>query len=98
MKVRRRNGRGRPLGITAIVIVFIAVMTVQIYRMKQKDEEYMAREEELMRAYEEETQRSSELEELESYMSSAAYIEDVAKSRLGLVYDNEIIFKEREGE
>lgn len=98
MKVRRRNGRGRTLGITAIVIVFIAVMTVQIYRMKQKDEEYMAREEELMRAYEEETQRSQELKELESYMSSAAYIEDVAKSRLGLVYDNEIIFKEREGE
>lgn len=98
MSIKRKNGRGRAMGIGLIVIVFIAVMVVQIYRIKQKDNEYAAKEQELLREYQEETERASELEELETYMSSAEYIEDIAKSKLGLIYDNEIIFKEREGE
>ena len=40
--------------------------------------------------YEEETQRSSEIDDLETYMKSSEYIEDVAKSKLGLTYKNEI--------
>lgn len=98
MSIKRKNGRGRAMGIILIVIVFIIVMTVQICRIKQKDNEYAAKEQELLRELQEETQRASEIEEQEAYMSSAEYIEEVAKSRLGLIYDNEIIFKEREGE
>jgi cell division protein DivIC len=33
---------------------------------------------------------------METYMNSSEYIEDVAKSKLGLAYENEIIFKEKE--
>lgn len=98
MRAKRKGGRGRTMGVGLIVIAAIAVMTVQICRIRQKDDEYAAREEELIREYQEETQRSKELSELEDYMGSSEYIEDVAKSRLGLIYDNEIIFKEREGE
>lgn len=98
MSMKRKRGSGRALGVGLIVIAFIVVMMVQIYRIKQKDNEYAAREQELIREYQQETERSLELEELESYMGSAEYIEDIAKSRLGLVYENEIIFKEREGE
>lgn len=98
MSAKRRRGRGRTMGIGLIVIVFIAVMAVQIYRIKQKDNEYAAREQELMREYQEETERAAELDELEEYMNSAAYIEDLAKSKLGLTYENEIIFKELENE
>lgn len=96
MSAKRRRGRGRTMGIGLIVIVFIAVMAVQIYRIKQKDNEYAAREQDLMREYQEETERAAELDELEAYMSSAEYIENIAKSKLGLVYENEIIFKEQE--
>ena len=53
---------------------------------------------ELMQQYEDETERAAELDELEEYMGSSEYIEDVAKSKLGLTYENEIIFKEGEGE
>ena len=52
----------------------------------------------LMQQYEDETERAAELDELEEYMGSSEYIEDVAKSKLGLTYENEIIFKESEGE
>ena len=51
-----------------------------------------------MQQYEDETERAAELDELEEYMGSSEYIEDVAKSKLGLTYENEIIFKESEGE
>lgn len=98
-KVRKRGRRNTgALSITLIVVAFIAVMGVQIYRMKQKDADYAAQEQELMQEYEEETQRATELEELEAYMKSSEYIEDVAKSKLGLTYENEIIFKESEAD
>lgn len=98
MRARRRSGRGRTMGISLIVIVFIIVMTVQIYRIKQKDDMYAAKEQELLLEYQEESQRAEQLDEMEIYMSSAEYIEEIAKSRLGLIYKDEIIFKEREDE
>ena len=39
--------------------------------------------------------QSTEIDDLETYMKSSQYIEDVAKSKLGLTYKNEIIFKEK---
>lgn len=60
-----------------------------------KDAEYAAKEKELQQQYEEETERSTEIDDLETYMKSSQYIEDVAKSKLGLTYKNEIIFKEK---
>ena len=39
---------------------------------------------------------SDEIESMQQYMQSDQYIEDIAKSKLGLAYDNEIIFKEKD--
>lgn len=91
---RRRRGSGT-VGIVVIVLAFLVVMTVQIGRIKTKDAQYAAKEIELQKEYEEETQRSADIDELETYMKSSQYIEDVAKSKLGLTYKNEIIFKEK---
>ena len=41
-----------------------------------------------------EKNRTTEIEELEEYMNSDEYIEQVAKEKLGMVKDGEIIFKE----
>jgi cell division protein DivIC len=92
---RKRRSSGT-VGITIIVLAFLIVMTVQIKNIKEKDAQYEAKESELLQEYQEETQRSSEIDELETYMKSSEYIEDVAKSKLGLTYKNEIIFKEKE--
>ena len=94
-KRRRRRSTGT-VCISIIVVVFVAVMAIQIYQLRQKDADYMARENELKEQYEQETQRSSEIDDLEKYMQSSEYYEDVAKSKLGLTYKNEIIFKESE--
>ena len=44
---------------------------------------------------ESEEQRKTELEEYEKYIDTKEYIEQAAKTRLGLVHENEIIFKEK---
>lgn len=91
---RKRRRNTGTIAISVIVLAFLVVMSIQIYRLKQKDAEYAAREQELMQEYQEETQRAEEIDNLEEYMKSSEYIEDVAKSKLGLTYKNEIIFKE----
>lgn len=99
MSRKRKRGTGRGAGtisIGVIVVAFLIVMGTQIIRLKQKDDAYASRQQELQQQYEEETERANELGDLEEYMKSDQYIEDTAKSKLGLTYDSEIIFKESE--
>jgi cell division protein DivIC len=97
MKAKKRKRRSSgTVGISVIVFAFLVVMMVQIAKVKAKDAEYEAKEQDLKKEYQEETQRASELDELETYMKSSEYVEDVAKSKLGLTYKNEIIFKEKD--
>lgn len=51
---------------------------------------------ELEKQYTKESERADEIESMQQYMQSDQYIEDIAKSKLGLAYDNEIIFKEKD--
>ena len=82
---KKNNNRAGKLCIGMIVIAFVAVMSVQIIRVYQKDQEYMQQEASLQKQLEEETARGEQLSSYETY---------TAKSKLGLAYDNEIIFKE----
>lgn len=96
MSRRRRKNSIGALSVMVIVIAFLMVMTIQIGRLKEKDATYAAQEKELQQQYEEEQARAEKIDETAAYMKSNEYIEDVAKSKLGLAYENEIIFKERE--
>ena len=42
----------------------------------------------------EEEERTKEIEEYAKYTQTKKYIEEVAKDKLGLVYEGEIIFKD----
>ncbi|MBR4026896.1 MAG: septum formation initiator family protein [Lachnospiraceae bacterium] len=91
-KQKRRFDIGT-ISIIVIVLLFLGIMSVQTYRLKQKDARYAEREQLLKEQYAEETQRSEELNELEAYTNSKEYIKDKA-NELGYVFENEIIFKE----
>ena len=93
-KGRRGGQKAEKISIIIIVLALLVALSVQIYRLKQKDEAYSKQEEELLQQYAEETERAVELGELEAYIQTTQYIEDIANSKLGLAYDNEIIFKE----
>lgn len=95
-RIRKDNNRAGKLCISMILVVFVAVMSIQIVKTYQKDQELIRRQAELEAQLEEETERQQELEEYEAYTQTNEYIEDVAKSKLGLAYDNEIIFKKED--
>ena len=52
-----------------------------------------AQETELKEQIQAEKDRSKEIKELDKYVGTDKYVEDVAKEKLGLVHNNEIIFK-----
>ena len=63
--------------------------------VNQKDQEYIAKQADLEQQLSAEQDRQKELEAYETYTKSQQYVEDVAKSKLGLLYDNEVVFKEQ---
>ena len=84
---KKKNKTGR--------MVLLLFMSVQIIKLYQKDQEYIAREADLTTQFEQETERADQLSDYEKYIGSQEYVEDTAKSKLGMVYDHEIIFKEK---
>lgn len=97
MSIRRSSKkRGGTLSVAVIVVAFLIVMIFQIVQLKNKETAYAQQTAELNKQLKEETERTDEINALVDYMQSDQYIEDMAKSKLGLAYDNEIIFKEKE--
>ena len=91
---RRKGGRNNgAVSIILIVIVFVVVMSIQIFKLKEKDDILSEREQTLEQQLTAEEARAEELKELDLYTRSMEYIKDMA-NKLGLVYENEIIFKE----
>ncbi|MBD9151825.1 MAG: septum formation initiator family protein [Lachnospiraceae bacterium] len=78
------------------IIMIIAVVGINSISLRQKQAKYIAREQELQQQIDAENARTEELKELETYTKTKKYAEEVAKDKLGLVYDNEIIFKEED--
>lgn len=97
MSIRRSSKkRGGTLSVAVIVVAFLIVMIFQIVQLKNKETAYAQQTAELNKQLKEETERTDEINALADYMQSDQYIEDMAKSKLGLAYNNEIIFKEKE--
>lgn len=95
---KKRKGRGLNAGtvsIVFIVLVFVAVMSIQIYKLKEKDALLADREQNLQEQLENESQRADDIEELNLYTKTIEYIKEMAY-KLGIISENEIIFKEND--
>ena len=93
--VRRRMLQHRLsiLLISCVIVVLGIVLSVGSISLHKKNQNYKAQEMELEKQLEEEALRAEEIDELEEYVGTDEYIEDVAKDKLGLVYPNEILFE-----
>ena len=74
-------------------MALFGVSAVGSLQLRQKNQAYQEREAALEKQIAEETERSKEIEDLETYTKTKKYVEDVAKEKLGLVYEDEILFK-----
>ncbi len=94
--VFRRKKKENRLGmvmVTIAVCMLLAVVAVKSVELRQKQETYAARISQLDGQIEAEKKRSEEIEEYEKYTKTTKFVEEVAKDKLGLVYEGEIIFK-----
>lgn len=83
------------VGISVILILLVAVVSVDSFSLKARNDAYIAQERELEEKIAEQETRAEEIAELEEYVGTDEYIEQVAKDKLGLVKENEIIFKKQ---
>ena len=94
-KRRRQNRLGMML-VSAVVLMMCLVMVVSMYSLSKKRNGYIEREQSLQQQIEAESQRAEDLKEYEKYTKTAAYVEEVAKDKLGLVYEDEVVFQAEE--
>lgn len=80
--------------ISMVVILISIAVSVKSIELKHRVEEYSVIEAQLEAEIAAEQARSEDLAEYEKYTHTKKYIEDVAKEKLGLVYEGEIVFKE----
>lgn len=91
--VRKKN-RANRVPFLVIGAFLVMVLSIQMVRLYQKNQEYVKREDALTNQVQELEKQKEDLADYEGYINSTEYIEDTAKKKLGLVYDNEIIFRE----
>lgn len=92
-KKRMQRHRRSVLAVSAVVLLLFVVISANSVSLKAKEEHYRAQEMELEEQIEEEKARTKEIEELGEYVGTDEYVEDVAKEKLGLIHENETIFK-----
>lgn len=91
---KKRQNRLGMLLVTTVVLMMLLVVTVKSVELRERRSTYMAREEALLLEIEAEQARMEEIEEYGKYTQTKKFVEEVAKEKLGLVYEGEIIFKD----
>lgn len=92
-KITTRMGMIIVIGCLALLAVVVIYKAQDLNSQKQNLQVQAA---ELQNQLEEAKQDYKKLEEREKYMKTDEYVEDVARSQLGLVYPDEIVVKPEE--
>ena len=95
-KTRRAIKRKKRLELKLITMTVLCLLIVASFgraKLLNKNEVYRQKEELLLAEIAAEEERAEEIEELKKYMQTKKSVEDIARTQLGLVYENEILFK-----
>ena len=93
LRVRRKQNRFSVMLIIIVLIMLMAVVSYNKHNLRSRCESYQKQEELLLEQIAKEQARSEEIAEDAKYTKTKKYAEEVAKEKLGLVNENEIIFK-----
>lgn len=92
---RRRNQNRFSMFLVSLVVVLIMiVVAVKSVDLQQKIDAKAKEEQQLDEQIAAEKQRSQDIESFGKEVQTKGYIEDLAREKLGLVYEGEIMFKE----
>ena len=92
-KRRIQKHKRSMLGISLVIVMMMAVVSINRVSLNAKEKDYQAQMAELQTQIDEEKERAEEIDQLEEYVGTDEYVEEVAKDKLGMVHENEIIFR-----
>lgn len=93
---RKRQNRLGMFLVTVVVLMLLVVVSINSVGLRQKRESYREREQALQEQIDAEEERAEQIEEYRKYTQTKKYVEEVAKEKLGLVNEGEIIYKPEE--
>ena len=93
---KRRQNRFSMFLVSIVVVMILVAVWVRSMELQRKLDTYTAKQEQLEEKIADEEQRQQEIEEFRKYTQTKKYAEEVAKEKLGLVYEDEILFKQEE--
>jgi cell division protein DivIC len=96
---RKRLKKQQRAGMTAVVFIvalFCVIVSIGSYGLYQKNLEYEEQIAELQKQIDEAEEYSTYLDDFAAYVKTDDYIREIARSKFGLVYPNEIMFIEKD--
>ena len=90
---KKKQNRFSMTLVVMVILMLIIVVSFKRVELKEKQKIYAQKEQQLTEQIEEEKKRFEEIEEYGKYTKTKKYAEEVAKEKLGLVNDDEIIFR-----
>lgn len=90
---KKRQNRLAMFLIMTVVLMILVVVSVKSIELKAKMADYQAREQVLQEQIDAENERAEQIEEYRKYTQTKKYVEEIAKEKLGLVNEGEIIYK-----
>ncbi len=93
-KRNQKRSRTSMFAIGIVVTLLLATLIFQEHSLRGRLQVYNTEEEELQAQIEQEEARTGEIDELREYMQTDDYAEEVAREKLGLVKEGEIVFEE----
>jgi cell division protein DivIC len=97
-KGMRRSSKNRTgIGIIAfVVLILCGIISYRRIGLLQEKKEAEIKLSRLEQQYQDEQNRASEIERYKAYTNTKKYIEDIAREKLGLYYEDDILLKPEE--
>ncbi len=98
-KRRRRKRKNKSTGLGIIIFIVFSICSLVMIKKHSLNQEHVvaySRMEELEEEIRQQEEISQDLEERETYMQTRKFIEDMARDKFGLVYEDEYMFKASE--
>ena len=94
-KTKKQKKAGAFAGFFPVLVLVLGLCAFLSYKkimLENERDKVYAQYEAAEEAYEEEESRQEELAELSIYTKTKKFVEDIAREKFGMVYENEIIF------
>lgn len=91
-KVQRRNRTGLYL-VMLVAAIFVGTLAVHGYTLRENCQRLATEQQNLKEKKKDLKREREKIKEQSAYRNTDQYIEDMAREKFGLVYDNEVVFK-----